>query len=218
MKHVKTPGRAAHGRRCAASESPNTWTPEPERNRRPHAEDHGKPRCNRPPPIAGPRARRASPSDNQLYVVFQMSQLTRSLSFVFQLTRVKLERKGELCWNKRGNGIRRNWQLKRVKTIQINIECSGDTGVQRVMSTSSWCKRNLNVYLDLRHHDWGTPSRILAKWYSVEIGQCTETNTKTTDKTQTRFVFSEEKPNQSEVVCPDSLFENVESKSSPREK
>ena len=97
MKHMKTPGRAAHVRRCAASESPNARTPEPERNRRPRAEDLGKPRCNRPPPIAGPRARRASPSDDQLYVMFQTSKLTRSLSFVFQLTRVKLERKGELC-------------------------------------------------------------------------------------------------------------------------
>ena len=41
-------------------------------------------------------------------------------------------------------------------------------------------------------------------------------NNKTTDKTQTLFCFLAEKPNQNEVVCSDSLFATVESKSSPR--
>ena len=43
-------------------------------------------------------------------------------------------------------------------------------------------------------------------------------NHKTKVKTQTLFCFLAEKPDQNEADCPDSLFENVESKSSQKQK
>ena len=69
---------------------------------------------------------------------------------------------------------------------------------------------------ELVQSDLGTPSRILGNEILVESATHFGPNHKRTDKTQTLFCFHGEKPNQSEADCPDSLFENVESKSSPR--
>ena len=126
VKHMKMTGRAAHGRRCAADKSLDARTREPERNCNPRAEDFRKRRRNRPLPVARPRARRASPSGNQLHVMVSNGSVDHVLVVLFSLTRVS-SRKGKGSWVETKRGMAPSKMATEMcRTMQINIDCGGD--------------------------------------------------------------------------------------------